>query len=187
MPEPAAGLVLAAGSGARFGMPKALARTADGTPWIAVACEALRQGGCGPVVVSLGDLAECALHLVPADAEPLVVRDHATGMSVSLRAGLTALSATSADVVVVTLVDLPEQVPGAVARVLGARPDVAMLRRATFDGRVGHPVVIGRDHWGPLLEHLSGDSGARTYLAAHGVAGIDCSDLGGGHDVDVAS
>ncbi|MEG9227374.1 nucleotidyltransferase family protein [Aeromicrobium sp. Sec7.5] len=187
MPEAVAGLVLAAGSGLRFGMPKALARTGDGTPWITVACEALRGGGCGPVVVSLGDLAECALHLVPADVDPVVVRDHGTGLSASLRAGLLALTTTSAEVVVVTLVDLPEQSPDAVVRVLGARPGTATLRRATFDGRVGHPVVIGRDHWDPLLGHLAGDAGARSYLAARGATGVDCTDLGGGRDVDVAS
>ncbi len=187
MPESAAGLVLAAGSGSRFGMPKALARTADGTPWISVACEALRLGGCASVVVSLGELAECALHLVPPEAEPLVVRDHATGLSASLRAGLQALSATSADVAVVTLVDLPGQEPEAVRRVLGTSAGTAALRRATFDGRVGHPVVIGRDHWSPLVEHLAGDVGARSYLAAQGASGVDCTDLGGGHDVDVAS
>lgn len=187
MPEAAAGLVLAAGSGSRFGMPKALARTPDGTPWISVACEALRLGGCESVVVSLGELAECALHLVPREAEPLVVRDHGIGVSASLRAGLLALSATHADVAVVTLVDLPEQAPEAVRRVLGASAGAATLRRATFDGRVGHPVVIGRDHWPSLVEQLVGDAGARSYLAAHGVAGVDCTDLGGGHDVDVAS
>ncbi|GAA1742112.1 nucleotidyltransferase family protein [Aeromicrobium alkaliterrae] len=187
MPDGVAGLVLAAGSGTRFGLPKALARSSDGTAWIALACAALREGGCGPVVVSLGDLAECALHLVPADAEPVVVRDHAVGLSASLRAGLAALEASSAEVAVVTLVDLPEQAPEAVLRVLGPRPGAPTLRRATFDAGPGHPVVIGRDHWGPLVEHLAGDVGARAYLAAHGVTGVDCTDLGGGHDVDLAS
>ena len=60
------------------------------------------------------------------------------------------------------------------------------LRRAVFDGRPGHPVVLGRRHWAPLLGELTGDSGARAYLAARDVVEIECADLGTGLDVDRA-
>jgi CTP:molybdopterin cytidylyltransferase MocA len=60
------GVVLAAGAGTRFGGPKALARTAAGEPWLALAVGTLRAAGCEPVVVVLGTGADEAEPLVPA-------------------------------------------------------------------------------------------------------------------------
>jgi CTP:molybdopterin cytidylyltransferase MocA len=75
------------------------------------------------------------------------------------------------------------------ARLVGARPvERNALRQATFGGRPGHPVVIGRSHWPALAAHLAvqeaRDAGAREYLVAHGVTELECSDLGSGDDVD---
>lgn len=58
------------------------------------------------------------------------------------------------------------------------------LVQATFGGRPGHPVFLGRAHWAGLVAQLSGDSGAKRYLAAHGATGVECSDLEPGDDVD---
>jgi hypothetical protein len=46
-----AGVVLAAGAGTRYGMPKVLAGNGG---WLASAVAALSDGGCGDVVVVLG-------------------------------------------------------------------------------------------------------------------------------------
>jgi CTP:molybdopterin cytidylyltransferase MocA len=54
-----AGLVLAAGSGTRFGGPKALAVTGERT-WLEIVIGTLLQGGCRPVVVVLGASAGAA-------------------------------------------------------------------------------------------------------------------------------
>ncbi len=68
------------------------------------------------------------------------------------------------------LVDLPDVTAEVVRRVIGqAPPGTASLSRATYDGRPGHPVCIGRDHLESLMVELTGDSGARDYLAEHGV------------------
>ena len=56
--------------------------------------------------------------------------------------------------------------------------------RATYDGRPGHPVLLGRDHWAPLIAGVQGDRGAADYLAAHTVLSVSCEDLATGHDVD---
>ena len=64
----------------------------------------------------------------------------------SLRAGLGAL-AGRADAAVVTLVDLPDVRADVVRRVSTAAPARATLARATYEGRPGHPVLLGRDHW----------------------------------------
>lgn len=179
-----AGLVLAAGAGTRHGGPKALVRDGSGRPWLDVAHAALAGAGCAPVVVVLGAAAERARPLVPAGADVVVAADWHRGQAASLAAGLRALAARPVvDAVAVTLVDLPEQRPEAAARVV-AGADPTSLRRAVFDGRPGHPVLIGRTHWTPLLDVLTGDEGARPYLRAHDVEPVDCTDVGGGDDVD---
>ena len=177
------GLVLAAGAGSRFGMPKALARTPGGTPWLRLATSALADGGCDEVVVVLGAMAESALHLVPADARVVIARDWQQGQSASLLAGLAACGGSSASAVVVTLVDLPGLTPEAARRVV-ADAGAGDLRRATYGGAPGHPVLIGREHWRPLTEELAGDTGAAHYLVSHRAETIDCTELGGGADVD---
>ncbi|GAA3531507.1 molybdopterin-guanine dinucleotide biosynthesis protein MobA [Aeromicrobium flavum] len=176
MPDRVVGLVLAAGEGCRFGMPKALARSADGTPWCARAVDTLVAGGCEDVVVVLGAMGEAALHLVPPRAEVVLARDWAEGTAASLRAGLRA---TDASVALVTLVDLPGLVPEAVARVL-ARSGEATVARATYAGRPGHPVAIGRRHW----DAFTGDRRPGEVLAGLGAVEVDCTALGGGDDVD---
>jgi CTP:molybdopterin cytidylyltransferase MocA len=179
------GLLLAAGAGSRMGMPKALVRAADGEPWLVRGVRVLTDGGCTPVTVVLGAAAEQALPLLDGTgATAVVAADWEEGMSASLRAGLAALAGTDATAVVVTLVDLPDVGPDVVRRLLDPAPEPSVLRRASYDGRVGHPVVIGRDHWAGVADEASGDRGARGYLAAHGVQLVECGDLATGRDVD---
>lgn len=105
-----------------------------------------------------------------------------SGMSASLAAGLRSVTA---EVAVVHLVDLPDVPAAAVARVLergGRTPGV--LARATYDGRPGHPVLVGADHLAPLLATLEGDRGARAYLEDHQALLVACGDLATGADDD---
>ncbi len=179
------GLLLAAGAGRRMGMPKALVRAEDGEPWLVRGVRTLAEGGCGQVVVVLGASAEEALPLLDGTGASVVVAaDWDQGMSASLRAGLAALAASDATSAVVTLVDLPDVGSDVVRRLLDPLAGPATLRRASYDGRVGHPVVIGRDHWAEVADGASGDRGARGYLATHDVELIECGDLATGHDVD---
>ncbi|WP_125777060.1 nucleotidyltransferase family protein [Antribacter gilvus] len=199
----AVGLVLAAGAGSRYGTPKALVRAADGVPWVELACRALRDGGCADVLVVLGASAAEALPLVPSWARPVVAAGWARGVAASLRTGLAACAATPAACAVVTLVDLPGLRPEAVARLLamapahgpreqhevsaggGAAGTRLSLARATYGGRPGHPVLLGRSHWAAVSAEVRGDVGAGPYLRTHGALDVDCTDLGGGDDVDV--
>jgi CTP:molybdopterin cytidylyltransferase MocA len=174
------GVVLAAGAGTRFGMPKALV-VRDGTPWVERASQTLLAAGCSEVVVVLGASAPAALALVPPPVKTVVNPDWATGMASSLATGLA--SATG-DAAIVTLVDLPGLPVSAVARLLGFATDRSSLARAVFDGRPGHPVLIGASHWTPLAATLAGDRGAGAYLDAHGAVEVECGDLYDGEDVD---
>jgi molybdenum cofactor cytidylyltransferase/nicotine blue oxidoreductase len=179
------GLLLAAGAGSRMGRPKALVLDAAGEPWLVRGVRALRDGGCDAVSVVLGAAADEAARLLEGTTATVVVADDwADGQAASLRAGLTSLDGTDAEVAVVSLVDLPDVGADVVRRVVGAGAGPATLARATYDGTPGHPVVMGRDHWRGVLEVATGDRGARDYLASRAVVPVECGDLATGHDVD---
>lgn len=182
-PGTVSGLVLAAGAGRRFGGPKALARTPAGTPWIALAVRALTQGGCHDVTVVLGAGAAEAEPLVPAGTRVVRAADWESGVSASLRAGLTALASGPSVAAVVLPVDTPDVPAAAVARVARrAAPDA--LLQASYGGAPGHPVLLGRDHWMPLAMAVTGDVGARPYLVARAAGFVECGDLWSGADHD---
>lgn len=168
-----AGLVLAAGEGRRFGGPKAPYVLA-GERLVDRSVRLLREAGCDPVVVVLG----AWVGEVPG-AEVVVNPGWSEGMGSSLRAGLSALP--EVDRAVLALVDLPGLTAAAVRRVR-ATPDP--LVQATYGGRRGHPVVLGRAHWGGVVEVAVGDRGARDYLAGHDVTLVEVGDLATGGDLD---
>jgi CTP:molybdopterin cytidylyltransferase MocA len=177
-----AGLVLAAGGGARFGGPQALARTPDGEPWVSRAVAAVAAGGCDEVVVVLGAAATEARALVPPAARVVVADRWADGMAASLTAGLAALPTATA--ALITLVDLPGLPSTVCARLLDPAPAATDLRGAGYRGRPGHPVLLGAEHWAPFAATLAGDRGGRAYLDRHGVRQVECGDLFDGVDLD---
>ena len=176
------GLLLAAGSGERFGGPKALARDDDGTSWLLRSVQALRP--CAEIVVVVGAEAAQVAALLPMSVPRIRADDWAEGMGASLRAGLAALEPTSHDSALVSLVDLPDVDAAVVARLVAATEGPADLARAAYDGVPGHPVLLGRDHWPDVIDTATGDRGARDYLATHDVALVECGDLATGVDVD---
>ncbi|ART71576.1 molybdopterin-guanine dinucleotide biosynthesis protein MobA [Mycobacterium dioxanotrophicus] len=180
MPKPGsvAAVVLAAGGGTRFGMPKVLAAQGD---WLRIAVEALSDGGCGDIVVVLG----AAVVDVPEPARAVVTPDWQDGLAASLRAGILAVDAGPVDAVMLHLVDTPDVGADVVRRVLASAPHSGLVR-AVYDGRPGHPVLIARRHWPALLASLHGDEGARTFLRGRDdVEVVECGDLATGADIDV--
>ena len=178
-----AGLLLAAGAGRRFGGPKALATLPDGTSFLRAAVAALRDGGCDPVVVVLGAQADRA-RAQAFDVEVVVNADWESGMGSSLRAGLAALPA-SAPAAVVLLVDTPGIGAAAVARLV-AQADSSAVLVGTYDGRRGHPVLLGREHWAAVGRLAVGDAGAREFLREHPelVREVPCGDVASPQDID---
>ena len=169
-------MLLAAGLGTRYGMPKVLA---EGGTWLRAGVAALHDGGCDDVVVVLG----AAVVEVPAPARGVVAGQWADGLSASVRAGLAAVS-EGARFAVVTTVDTPDVSAAVVRRVLSAAQGTG-LARAVYGKRPGHPVVLAREYWPALLESLHGDVGAGPFLRTRDdVVLVDCADLASGRDVD---
>jgi CTP:molybdopterin cytidylyltransferase MocA len=188
-----AGLVLAAGGGRRYGMPKALVEY-GGSLLVERAVRTARAV-CDPVLVVLGARAVDVWQAADlTGATVLANRDWETGMASSLRTGLDGLrgwpvqagrrGGGAIDAALVTLVDMPGMTPEALRAVAAhAAPDA--LAVATYDGVRGHPVLLGRDSWAEVVATVPGDEGARRYLAAHAVTEVDCTGLADPFDLDV--
>ncbi|NYJ00102.1 CTP:molybdopterin cytidylyltransferase MocA [Nocardioides thalensis] len=188
------GLLLAAGAGTRMGKPKALVYDDRGS-WLLRSVQVLIDGGCDGVTVVLGARADEAERIL-ADGLPggpseiaqvdwVVAPDWQLGISLSLHAGLTALGETRATAAMLHLVDLPDVTAEVVGRLVAIEGDhPGGLARATYDGKPGHPVLIGRDHWAGVFADAIGDQGARGYLRTHRVIDVECGDLATGADVD---
>lgn len=180
-----AGLLLAAGAGTRFGVPKALVRFGDGY-LVEHGISVLRSGGCDPVHVVLGAAAAAVRTRARLDGATAVPNPRwRTGLGSSLRAGLESLPG-SVDAVVVLLVDQPLVGPEAVRRLRAARTGGATVAVATYGGRTGHPVLLARDTWTDVIHVAYGDRGAKPFLLAHPrlVTSVPCDGTGSPDDVD---
>lgn len=181
-----AAIVLAAGSGSRFGGRKLLADY-RGAPLLHAALAAARAAPVVSITLVTGADAEAVAACARAfDPQVRLVHaaDHAEGMAASLRAGVASLDA---DVVgaFVFLGDMP-RAPHAVLAPLGeAVARGAPAAAPVFEGRRGNPVVLGRGLFGEVAG-LRGDVGARPILQRLGASLVlvEASDDGVLFDVD---
>lgn len=187
-----------------MGGPKALLPGPGGATLVEAAIRVLLDGGCAGVTVVVG--AEGAAVLAVVDGMPERADDACEidvvecaewdeGMGASLRTGLRAIrdraESAGIEAVLVSLVDLPDVTPAVVQRLLAAPNDPGVevawgreLRRAAYDGRPGHPALIGRDFWDATIATAVGDRGARDVYAAHPHDLVECGDLATGRDID---
>jgi CTP:molybdopterin cytidylyltransferase MocA len=195
-PQAVVGVLLAAGAGRRMGGPKALvgplagSLSGDESPVSQVAGW-MHSGGCAEVVVVIGARAADVRASLPLQPWLSVVEaaDWSCGMGASLRAGLAYATTGSAAAALVTLVDLPDVRAEVFERVLalaGASDSVdSVLARAVYEGRPGHPVLIGRGRWAQAAGLARGDTGARELFATLPHSLVECGDLASGEDVDL--
>jgi molybdenum cofactor cytidylyltransferase len=174
------GLILAAGAGTRFGeKPKQLAEL-EGRPLLdhAIAAQcAVRE--LERIAVVLGARAEQIVAKVDfIRAEHVICERWEDGQAASLRRGIEFLTADAhVTKVIVTLGDQPRMTSELIARFVGEPP----ATRALYDGRPGHPVVLGPVQM-RLIGNLHGDRGARGLL--QGGKTIECGQLRSARDVD---
>lgn len=174
-----AGLLLAAGEGARFGMPKALVRFC-GERLADRGVRLLRDGGAAPVIVVTG-AASVDLSGVIAVHNPA----WRSGMGSSLTVGLRAVP-PGALAAVIALVDQPLVGHTAVRRLIAAFHDGATVAVAAYHGAPRNPVLLAREHWAEVTRLAAGDMGARAFLRAHPdlVTRVECADTGDPADLD---
>jgi nicotine blue oxidoreductase len=191
-----AGILLAAGEGARLGQPKALVEL-GGQTLAQRGVAMLVAGGADPVLVVTG-----AARVSVEGAWTVRNLDWRTGMGSSLAAGLHALdvphgpadpeptrgldpeaagprqgpalrdwgweaSASDVSAAVIALADQPLVGAASVSRLIGAHAAGATVAVAAYDGKPRNPVLIGREHWAAVLQMAVGDTGARPFLRAH--------------------
>ena len=181
-----AGIILAAGRGARMGRPKQLS-VLEGRPLVQHVIDAAVAASLTDVAVVLGHAADAvaaALRLPPG-VTIVVNPRYAEGQSTSLRAGL-ARAPAGAGAAVVLLGDQPEVRVDAIRAVVRAqaRSDAPVLR-AAYGGRPSHPVALARSVW-PEAEALRGDAGARALIAAH-AGRVELVEVGGAPPEDIDS
>lgn len=179
-----AGLVLAAGAGRRYGMAKALVPY-RGELLVRRAAGTLVAAGCANTLVVLGAHADRVRAAAP-ELTFVANPDWASGMGSSLRAGLAALTGSTAEAAVVLLVDMPGVTPEAVRRIAALAAPGALILGGYGDHR-GHPVLLGRAHWTGVARSATGDRGARDYLRAHAaeVVVVPVGDVADDTDLDV--
>lgn len=169
--------MLAAGRGVRFGgdAPKQLSLL-GGRSLVARAVMAASEVGT-PLVVVSDDRVAATL----TDVEVVRNDEPERGIASSLQAALHALiSRAEVEAVVVGLADQPLVGPEAYRRLAACDEPLAY---ATYAGKRGNPVRIGRAYWEEALA-LQGDEGARVLFRRHDAAAVPCDGTGDPTDVD---
>lgn len=159
-----AGLILAAGESLRMGQDKALLAY-RGRTFVESVIATLREAGIERVAVVLGHHAEEIQHAVRLDDVEVVINpDYPQGQTSSLQAGLRALASAALEAVVLCLVDHPA-ISADVVKTLVAtfQHSQAPVVIPTLQGKHGHPVLLARPLFQPLLE-LSPEEGANKLV-----------------------
>jgi molybdenum cofactor cytidylyltransferase len=179
-------VVLAAGSGSRFGGRKLLAPWGQGVLLDAALAAAFAAPVRAVTVVTGADAEAVAAAARAFDPRVRIVHaaDHAEGMGASLRTGIASLPADAAGAFVF-LGDMPRVPVSVLPKLAEALAAGAPAAAPVFAGRRGNPVLIGRALFADLLA-LTGDAGARSVLQALGdrVALLEAPDDGVLFDVD---
>lgn len=179
------GIVLAAGTGSRFGPAEKLLATVDGRPLVAYAVDSLLDtsldrtvGIIRPDATDLGEL------LNSFGVGTIRNPEFGDGQSTSLARGLEVARLYDADAVLFMLGDMPCVRPETVEAVLDRyRSTDATIVAPTYDGERGNPVLFGREHFDALAD-VEGDTGGRELLASEPVALVETDDAGIRFDVD---
>lgn len=182
-PDHISGILLAAGSGSRFGGDKLLHPLPDGVAIAAHAARNLLASGLNvTAVVRPGDF-PLADMLEQEGCHVTVCQEAAQGMGASLAHAVRTERGAAGWVV--ALADMPRIKPETIRRVAAAIAAGAAIVAPSFQGTRGHPVAFAA-RFGHELAALTGDSGARALLEREreALVLIDCDDPGVLLDID---
>ncbi|MEA3641168.1 MAG: nucleotidyltransferase family protein [Lamprobacter sp.] len=174
------GLLLAAGEGRRFGSDKRLQLLPDGTPMVVAAARPLRSvlSRVLAVVRAPGPVAD---RLAAEGLDVMICPAASAGMGHSIACGVAA--SRDADGWLIALGDMPWISASSIAVVAEALIAGARVVRPVHAGVAGHPVAFSAS-FGPALQRLQGDQGARGLLRQVAVTEVLCNDPGVLRDVD---
>ena len=156
------GILLAAGSARRFGVPKLIHPLPGGEALGVAAARAMQQSIPNTVaVVRPGD--DVLIKAFSAIGLQVVENARADeGMGTSLAAGISA--AAGADGWLVALADMPWIEPVTIIELANRMKNGASMVAPVYRGQRGHPVGFS-SRWQQQLLALSGDKGARDLIA----------------------
>lgn len=164
-------LVLAAGAASRMrGGDKLLEEIAD-QPLLRIMLERALCVATGPVLCTLPAPYHPRMRCLDGlRVTPVIVRDAEEGMGDSIRAGVAAMPADCAAVMILPA-DMPDLSAHDLQIMVQAQQDTPdlILRAVDENGAFGHPVVFPVVY-APQLQALQGDRGARDLLQAHAEA-----------------
>ena len=175
-------IVLAAGSGTRFGGPlHKLAQPFGSSTVLGSTVSHAVQTQLPVLVVSTAARAALLRHQLAA-RDVLVISDEqaAGGMGQSIAAGVAERSGAPGWLIVPG--DMPLLQPGSMLAVATALEQHAVVH-AEHRGRRGHPVGFAAELYSELVK-LQGDEGARRVVARYPAHGLDLADPGVLLDVD---
>jgi CTP:molybdopterin cytidylyltransferase MocA/SAM-dependent methyltransferase len=162
-----AAVVLAAGSGSRFGGGKLLA-SLEGRPMLQHVLDRLADAQVGDVVVVLGHDAEAVEDSIEWRGERRVRNpEPGRGLSSSVRIGIEALDA-GVDGALILLGDQPFVSLSAIRALMDASPDPGrpIVVSVYADDRGRNPVLVGREAFA-LVAEATGDRGLGPVIEAH--------------------
>jgi molybdenum cofactor cytidylyltransferase len=160
------GIVLAAGTGSRFGDTKQLA-VVEGKPLAQHAIDALADAGVDELIVVTGHDADAVEAAIALPAQGRFVRNPAyrDGQATSLAAALHEVDDGS-EASVVLMADQPGVSAAVVDALIGGfRRTRKQIVRAAFRDGPG-PALLSREIYAEA-GHLHGDVGARVLMASH--------------------
>ena len=161
------GLILGAGASQRLGPPKQLLPFRGTTMLGWVVNQVQQSNSLDEVVVVLGRAADQIRAQVELGAARVVENPvYGDGCSSSYRAGIGALHADSAAIMII-LGDMPGITPEIIDGVGAAwRADEAPIALCSYQGRKGHPMIFARSLFAQLMD-LHGDKAAWKLVDAN--------------------
>ncbi|MDS0261127.1 nucleotidyltransferase family protein [Haloarcula sp. S1CR25-12] len=180
------GVVLAAGTSARYGAENKLLAPISGVPMVRVVAETAVESTLEEVVAVVGHQNEALSDALSATVDAVRYNGrYPDGQSESVRHGVAIARQHDWDAIVFVLGDMPFVETATLDLLEGTyQSSTASIVVPRYDGRRGNPVLFGRQHFEQLAS-LSGDRGGREILLNHeGTRFVDVDDSGVVEDID---
>jgi molybdenum cofactor cytidylyltransferase len=182
-----AGLLLAAGKGARFdqtGTANKLLAKFNGKIVIEASASALASVVTNRIAVIRPNSDDLSRHLKSAGYNVVECPDASSGMGHSLAWGVAeAMKAFDMQILVVALGDMPAIKSDTISQLVLAAQSTDAIVAPVNNGKRGNPVVFQSHHF-EALSRLSGDRGASQFMKNTDVLLIEVDDPGIHQDID---